>query len=189
MGFVNGFSYLLSTVVEQEVRRGILHDNFDPDAVLWVNRTFNSLPHDGVSQHLRKYADGSGEAKNTEVTNFLQERLTLLKKQVQHRLLMNRNSTLKYQVNWTDDGLCPEKVAEHAEYVNKLCLQYEESVQRIIDKIIRNQHEKQEEKPFKSESLAGEMNRTNECFNVKRRCDVPHLSIYRSALRQSPFYF
>ncbi|XP_014667015.1 PREDICTED: NACHT domain- and WD repeat-containing protein 1-like [Priapulus caudatus] len=141
----------MCSVMEQEVRRGILHDNFDPDTVLWVNRTFSGFPHD-VAAHPNccDYADAAAADGDADVVRFVRDRLSMLKKQVHHRLLMNRSNVLRHQVEWHErHGVCPEKVPEHGAYVEKMCAQFEESAQRVVDKIVRSRQEKEEDKPFK----------------------------------------
>ncbi|XP_077984832.1 NACHT domain- and WD repeat-containing protein 1-like [Glandiceps talaboti] len=117
------------SVTEHELNKGIMEVGNPDKKCLWFHRILTDVD-DNESEDQRLLAryveSGDSEDDAKELLDSLKTDKIVLK--------LPKDSILTYNVNWTEKGIDPRSVAEHEQYINQLCQDFETKMkERISD--------------------------------------------------------
>uniref|UniRef100_A0ABM0N0X6 NACHT and WD repeat domain-containing protein 1-like n=1 Tax=Saccoglossus kowalevskii TaxID=10224 RepID=A0ABM0N0X6_SACKO len=136
--------YMVS-VMEKEIRSGPLETEASSDDIVWIRRVFKDIESSVGDSSNRSYIDTLGE--NNEIDEVIQDRLSQLRNELGAKI--NEGNFLKFEISWSKNGVDPEGISEHAQYIDSLCNQSEVMLTTLIDKAISDWQVHQDEAPVK----------------------------------------
>ncbi|XP_070575384.1 NACHT domain- and WD repeat-containing protein 1-like isoform X2 [Ptychodera flava] len=131
----------MCSVMEMEIENGPLASESSNDGTVWIRRVFRDIESHTNDSSIRFYIDTVGE---NEIDKNMQERLNQLKNRLGSKI---SEGNLKFEVSWSENGVDPEGISEHAQYIENLCSQSEAMLQPLIDKAICDVQTQQDESP------------------------------------------
>ncbi|XP_077982250.1 NACHT domain- and WD repeat-containing protein 1-like isoform X2 [Glandiceps talaboti] len=135
----------LCSIMEMEIEEGPLSSDSPTDAVMWSRRVFKDIESHTGDSTIRCYIDTTGD--NNEIDENMQERLNQLKNRLGSKI--NEGNILKFDISWSKNGVDPEGISEHAQYIDSLCSQSEAMLKALIDKTVCEVQTLEDETPVK----------------------------------------
>ena len=118
-------------VTENEIRRGIINASNPSKYCFWFKRVILDLGTNIDGKNAGKYIDKTW-GDNASVDETAQKLLNVLREKDLPRALPSQN-IVTYNVKWSDNGVDPSALPEHAKYIEKLCEDFYATLTKMID--------------------------------------------------------
>lgn len=155
----------LSLVTEDEIRRGIINAIDQEKRCFWFKRVITNISDNMSDSNAGKFVDKTW-GDPSSVDEPAQQLLNKLREKDLPEVLPS-NSILQYDVTWHENGIDPSSSQEHAQYIEKLCTDFYDT---LTDRINRGIDEDQ--------SIHKEDPLTEEIFQhgsfCKKKCELFH---------------
>ncbi|XP_070561115.1 NACHT domain- and WD repeat-containing protein 1-like [Ptychodera flava] len=103
------------SVTELEIAKGMLHSRDHSTNAFWFHRVLEDIVENEQNALAKRFTEGTtGDAGSL---------LKSLKDKINNSVSTGNIAT--YKVKWTDQGVNPDSVIEHREYINQLCEDFE----------------------------------------------------------------
>ena len=125
-------------MTESEVRQGILESSNAATQCCWINRNIWDLMDHLEDERAPCFIDV--KPGNPEIDQDAQDLLQRLKDDIVLRNLPMANMK-SYDVKWTANGIDPKSSDEHAQYIERMCGEFESLLKELISEAIRMRNE------------------------------------------------
>ena len=136
-------------VTEDEIRRGIINASNPSKHCFWFKRVIPDLGTNIDGKNAGKYIDKTW-GDNASVDETAQKLLSVLREKDLPRALPSQN-IVTYNVKWSDNGVDPSALPEHAKYIEKLCEDFYATLTKMIDDGITENETSDSRDPFAEE--------------------------------------
>lgn len=127
-------------VTEDEVRRGIITANSPEDHCFWFKRVITNLNDNTQSQKAGSFIDKPYGGDQGAIDKEAQTLLESLREQDLPKVLPSKNIR-QYEVQWSPNGIDPDKLPEHAQYIEDLCKTFYDTLTGMIDRAVGQRRE------------------------------------------------
>ena len=127
-------SHFVSSVTEDEIRRGIITATAPEKHCFWFKRVITDLTDNVDNCNAGKFLDKT-YGDNSAVDESAQRLLNSLRDEDLTTALPT-NNVIQYNVTWTNEGINPDASAEHAQYLEALCIDVYNVITSMIQEAI-----------------------------------------------------
>ena len=156
---------LSSLVTEDEIRRGIINATERDKHCFWFKRVITDINDKVAESNAGKFIDKTW-GNSSSVDASAQQLLQNLREKDLPEALTN-NNVIQYDVKWHSNGIDPSASQEHAQYIEKLCTNFYDTLTERINRSIEEDQSTNREDPL-----------TEEVFQhgsfCKRKCELFH---------------
>lgn len=159
------FFFFFNLVTEDEIRRGIIKANEQDKHCFWFKRVITDINDNIADSNTGKFIDKTW-GNPSSVDESAQQLLNKLREKDLPEALTNSN-VIQYDVKWHGNGIDPSASQEHAQYIEKLCTDFYDTLTKRINRGIEE-----------DQSINREDELTEEIFQhgsfCKRKCQLFH---------------
>ena len=152
-------------MTEDEIRRGIINATEPNKHCFWFKRVIKDIDENIADSNTAKFIDKTWGSPSL-VDESAQQLLNKLREKALPDALTNSN-VIQYDVKWHGNGIDPSASQEHAQYIEKLCIDFYDTLTNSINRGIE-----EEQSAYKEDEL------TEEIFEhgsfCKRKCELFH---------------